>query len=95
MALLQTVTLAMGSWSIFVQNVNDKPIATLYVYYDAKNEIYPKPPTCIFYEKIESFYYCYNLYIYNLFNRAQFVSYFVSDFVSGFSDAEKYQIAYL
>ena len=33
--------------------------------------------------------------IYNLFNRAHFVSYFVSDFVSGFSDAEKYQIAYL
>ena len=48
-----------------------------------------------FEEKIESFYYCYNLYIYNLFNRAQFVSYFVSDFVSDFSDAEKYQIAYL
>ena len=41
-----------------------KPIATLYVYYDVKNEIYPRPPTCIFWKKIESFYYCYNLYIY-------------------------------
>ena len=29
-------------------------------------------------------------YIYNLFNRAQFVSYFVSDFVSDFSDTEKH-----
>ena len=53
------------------------------------------PQLEFFEKKIELFYYCYNLYIYNLFNRAQFVSYFVSDFVSGFSDAEKYQIAYL
>ena len=45
-----------------------------------------------FEKKIESFYYC-NLYIYNLFNRAQFVSYFVSDFVSDFSNTEKCQIA--
>lgn len=45
-----------------------------------------------FFEK-KSSRFSYNLYIYNLFNRAQFVSYFVSDFVSGFSDAEKYQIA--
>ena len=43
-----------------------------------------------FEEKIESFYYCYNLYIYNLFNRTQFVSYFVSGFVSDFSDTEKH-----
>ena len=42
-------------------------------------------PRLDFLKKIESFYYCYNLYIYNLFNRAQFVSYFVSGFVSAFS----------
>ena len=67
-----------------------KPIATLYAYYDAKNEIHPRPPTWIFWKKIELFYYCYNLYIYNLFNRAHFVSYFVSGFVSDFSDTEKH-----
>ena len=50
-------------------------------------------PRLEFLKKIELFYYCYNLYIYNLFNRAQFVSYFVSDFVSDFSNTEKYQIA--
>ena len=50
-------------------------------------------PDLIFLKKIKSFYYCYNLYIYNLFNRAQFVSYFVSDFVSDFSNTEKYQIS--
>ena len=50
------------------------------------------PQLEFFEKKIELFYYCYNLYIYNLFNRAQFVSYFVSDFVSDFSNAEKYQI---
>ena len=47
-------------------------------------------PRLDFLKKIESFYYCYNLYIYNLFNRAQFVSYFVSGFVSDFSDTEKH-----
>ena len=34
-----------GSNAADLHNINDKPIATLYVYYDAKNEIYPRPPT--------------------------------------------------
>ncbi len=55
-----------------------------------KMKFIPKPQLEFFEKKIELFYYCYNLYIYNLFNRAQFVSYFVSDFVSDFSDTEKH-----
>ncbi len=49
MALLQTVTLAMGSWSIFVQNVNDKPIATLYVYYNVKKMKFIQDPRLEFF----------------------------------------------
>ena len=48
-------------------------------------------PRLEFFEKKSSRFIIVIIYI----NRAQFVSYFVSDFVSGFSDAEKYQIAYL
>ena len=32
-----------------------KPIATLYAYYDAKNEIHPRPPTWIFWKKSSCF----------------------------------------
>ena len=52
-----------------------------------KMKFFQCPRLEFFEKKIESFYYCYNLYIYNLFNRAHFVSYFVSDFVSVFSNA--------
>ena len=52
-----------------------------------KIKFIPKP-NLNFLKKIELFYYCYNLYIYNLFNRAHFVSYFVSGFVSAFSNTK-------
>ena len=50
-------------------------------------------PRLEFFEKKSSRFIIVIIYIYNLFNRAQFVSYFVSDFVSVFSNTEKYQIA--
>mgnify|MGYP004501423437 CR=1 FL=1 len=50
-------------------------------------------PRLEFFEKKSSRFIIVIIYIYNLFNRAQFVSYFVSDFVSDFSNTEKCQIA--
>ena len=51
-------------------------------------------PRLEFFEKKSSRFIIVIIYIiYNLFNRAHFVSYFVSDFVSDFSNTEKCQIA--
>ena len=50
-------------------------------------------PQLEFFEKKSSCFIIVIIYIYNLFNRAHFVSYFVSDFVSDFSNTEKYQTA--
>ena len=51
---------------------------------------FTQDPQLEFFEKKSSCFIIVIIYIYNLFNRAQFVSYFVSDFVSDFSDTEKH-----